>query len=305
MRKNVVRAERLMIIVMISAMPAYVSCAQEQPTPASQTHYFKYPLCFVEEDPDELLMKKIGKVKIAPAPIEHALLIPIFMEHNRQRFVSCPFVYETGNPVVFPKERMPKQAEYKGTIVLCGGYLPTSINHLFPLTDEINGEKCQLIQLSKTRNNKESLRILNDWATLLDGKSFTVSGRFEPLKETNPEKGRYATSNVIRYPLLHEYEEYSVWAYDKGTVVNVQLTPKCKTIVDDFIKKAKQKLQSERFPKNSDAPKLKQAASIEGKSTNKGKKNYLLGEIPNNDVLLQIERPVQKGCQTKRSMNEA
>lgn len=226
-----------MINTILIPMIACVSCMQVEkssdvPTP-------RYPLYFVEEDPHVALFDRIGK--ITPAPVKRALLIPFFMAENRQRFVACPFVYQPGEPVVLPKDRTPKYAQYKGIIALCGGYLPTKINGLFPDTDTINGKKSQLIELGKARYNEESLRILDDWAIVLGSKSFSVTGKFEVLKETNPEKGRYGTSNELLYPPAGEYARFPLWPYDVGTVIKVELTQDDKKIVAEFIKEEKER----------------------------------------------------------------
>ncbi len=210
---------------------ACLSCSHTGGTPRMPAP--AYPLCLVEEVPHKHILDRIGN--ITPAPITQALLVPFFMAPNRQRFVACPFVYQPGGPVVLPKDRMPKQAQYEGIIVLCRGHLPTNINTLFPTTDTINGKKCQLIELASARNDEESLRILDDWATLLKSESFSVTDKFHVLKQTQPAKGRYATSKELLYPLRNEYTSFFVWPYDVGTAVKVELTPRDKALVNEFI----------------------------------------------------------------------
>jgi len=221
---------RVSMIVAIS-MTTCLSCLQtknvsKMPAPA-------YPLCIIEEDPHKSLVDRMGSIR--PLPIKQVLLIPFFMAPNRQRFIACPFVYHPGDPIVLPKERMPKQSQYEGIIVLCGDYLPTSVNSLFPDTDMVNDKKSQVIEVAKARDNDEALRILEDWATLLNSESFSVASRFDVLKETTPEKGRYAKSKELFYPVIQKYTVFFIWPYDIGTVIKVELSAADKAIVDEFI----------------------------------------------------------------------
>lgn len=221
-----------------------------------------HPLCFVQEIPRQRIPMRIGK--ITPAPIAHALLIPYFKAPNRERFVACPFVYRQGEPVVLPKDRRPKQGQYESAIVLCPGYLPTTIRVAFFYTDTINGKECQLIEVTKAGNNNEAMRILDDWAVLLGSGSFVVTKAYDVLDDKNYTKGCYATSLELTSPVQQQYRtSYDLWPYDIGTVVKVSLTPEDKKVVNDFFNEEKKKLSSAEASPDDVLSKIEQAATSE------------------------------------------
>lgn len=239
-----------MVSFMSISMFVHLGCFQAEVGPRIRLP--PYPLCFVEEDPNNNIGERIGH-NITPEPIKHALLIPYFMAPSRQRFIACPFVYKHGDAVRLPQERMPYQAQYEGTIVLCSGYLPTNINDIFPYIDTINGKKCQLIELSKACDNDEALRVLDDWAGVLRSRSFSVTGTLDLRKETKPVPLRYATCEEVfnrdepKYATelgIDSPTTFGIWPYEIGTIVTVELTPKDVAIVEDFMAGEKKMLSA-------------------------------------------------------------
>jgi len=185
------------------------------------------------------------KTTIRPVATKEVLLMPYYSTCDRKtgkhhRVVANPFLCEPKTTIVVPSYK----AGYRlrGVVALAPGYLGLGIPILFYSTRVIGGTRYQVVYAVRARSAAEADRILLDFKWLLSQKKVTLGTTRDPLTIGEDERHVYALSTDFSTPSDFKYSvsgqpciNFSLWSYEHGTELFVDLTHKDTKLATDFI----------------------------------------------------------------------
>ena len=198
-----------------------------------------HPIYFAEEGS--------WKTTIRPVDTKEVLLVPYYTTFDRktssyQRVVARPFFCKPEATIILPRYKA--GYDLRGVVALAPGYFGFGIPINFYSTREINSKRYQVVYAVKARNKAEADRILQDFKWLLSQKKVTLGTTRNPLTIEKNERHVYATSTDFSTPSDYAYSvsgqpniHFSLWRFEHGTELSVDLTNKDKEMVNRFIEK--------------------------------------------------------------------
>jgi hypothetical protein len=235
-----ISAKNIMIILWFNSLLFVIGCDA-----AENKLDVKYPLCFVDKTRDKQVFEKIGHIH--PASIKEVLMLPYYGTHSKknskyERVVSRPFIYKPQTKIDVPVYG--DGYTLRGIIVICPGYLARGIPLTSYYTDKIEETTCTLVEIVKTRDDKETNRVLLDFKYLAGQKEVTIGESRNPMDIREDEKHVYALSMDLTTPSDYKYVtsrnlsfSHSIWNYESGTKIFIDLTEKEVDKVNEFIDK--------------------------------------------------------------------
>jgi hypothetical protein len=221
----------------------YVGCSKNGGKELNLHYPTILPVCFIEEHPNKYVVDMVAE-GVPFVKYDHALVIPMYYSLTSdgdtcEFTVREPFVMDSNGDVETGLKEYGRREYLERVIIWVPGYLPVAIPSTFRIVMLVDKDKKTIKTLCKEKNCGSSKELAMALKRLLNSKDFLIGPCVDTRKTYSPD----VLVRTEQYGGVYSFSEgtlkslYPLWAFNKGTKINIDISESSKKAINEFLEK--------------------------------------------------------------------